>query len=158
MILDEIIIRKATDADITRVMPVVIATREYHANLNELDRLKDGWQEMWSGYALQIVNGKGWMYVAEKDEEVIGYIMGNPQGQPPIFEIDKTAYISDLFVDPRFRNAGVGKMLFDSFKEQVASEGYSHMTLRYAANNDLGAGFWERMGFKIDSIAASQRL
>jgi ribosomal protein S18 acetylase RimI-like enzyme len=52
-----------------------------------------------------------------------------------------------LWVDPRFRGAGVGRALVDAVVDQARAAGRRRVVLRVVAGNDPATGLYERAGF-----------
>ena len=101
------------------------------------------------------------IFVAEDDDEVIGYLFGYlekserstsimPDGTP-VFEVE------ELYVKPDYRSKGIGKMLF-SYAETVVRNDADYIMLSTATKNwkavfhfyldELGMEFWSARLFK----------
>jgi len=59
---------------------------------------------------------------------------------------DRILVMNDLFVDPRFRNNGVGGALFDACLAYATANGYARLDWVTAADNRDAQRFYERHG------------
>ena len=61
-----------------------------------------------------------------------------------------------MWVDPRFRGAGVGRALVDAVIAQARTAGKRRVVLNVVADNDPAAGLYERAGFVPTGHTVSQ--
>ena len=59
---------------------------------------------------------------------------------------DRILVMNDLFVDPPFRNHGVGAVLFDASLTYAAAHGYARLDWVTASDNHDAQRFYERHG------------
>ena len=59
---------------------------------------------------------------------------------------DRILVMNDLFVDPRFRNQGVGAALFDASLAYVTAQGYARLDWVTATDNQHAQRFYDRHG------------
>jgi len=78
-------------------------------------------------------------FVAEWNGCVIGVIMAGHDG--------RRGYIYHTAVLPAHRNRGVAQSLVEHAMAALEREGISKVALVAFRENDLGSGFWERIGF-----------
>ena len=78
-------------------------------------------------------------FVAESDGEIIGVIMAGHDG--------RRGYIHHTAVLPDYRNQGIAKRLVDSAMSALDEEGINKVALVAFKKNELGNGFWEKIGF-----------
>ncbi len=78
-------------------------------------------------------------FVAEAEGKIVGVIMAGHDG--------RRGFIHHTAVLPEFRNQGIAKQLVDSAIAALDKEGIHKVGLAVFETNDLGNGFWERVGF-----------
>ncbi len=78
-------------------------------------------------------------FVAEEDDRIVGVILSGHDGRRGI--INHTA------VHSAYRRRGIAKRLVEHAMNALDAEGIAKVLLVVKANNDLGNGFWESIGF-----------
>lgn len=78
-------------------------------------------------------------FVAEEDGKIVGIIMAGHDG--------RRGFVYHTAVFPEFRGQGVGKALVDHAMEALEKEGIHKAALVVFERNEIGNGFWEKMGF-----------
>lgn len=94
--------------------------------------------------------------VAEIDGSFAGFCLHFPTfstwyGEPGL-------YVQDLYVDARFRGAGVGAALIRHAARQARARGATHLRLAVDAGNDGAQRFYDRIGlapYEADRIHAA---
>jgi len=102
--------------------------------LNNLDDSREGIEKYLS-------RNPNTCFVAIKDDEIIGVIIGGHDG--------RRGYIYHLAVAANERQQGVASTLVKFTVVALAEEGISKVALVVFANNELGNGFWEKQGFTL---------
>lgn len=80
-------------------------------------------------------------FVADDGGKVVGVILSGHDG--------RRGYIYHTAVLPDYRNHGIAGRLVDSAMCALEKEGINKVALVAFANNQIGNGFWEKMGFTI---------
>ena len=80
-------------------------------------------------------------FVAENNGRIIGVIMTGHDG--------RRGYIYHTAVMPEYRNQGVGRNLVNNVMDALKNEGINKVALVVFENNELGNGFWEKIGFTV---------
>lgn len=78
-------------------------------------------------------------FVAECDGKIIGVIMAGHDG--------RRGYIHHTAVLPAYRGRGIGKRLVDCAMSALEKEGINKVALVAFKKNEIGNGFWEKIGF-----------
>ncbi len=82
----------------------------------------------------------GDIYACTQDDELLGYILYTH------LKIKHVIKIHHFCVDKNFRNSGLAKKIFDSFKKSIHNAYYIELSCR----DDYGlSGFWNSLGFRI---------
>jgi GNAT superfamily N-acetyltransferase len=97
--------------------------------------------------ALENDSDRGVQLVAEAD--------GGLQGFATLYACfdtlvaDRILVMNDLYVNPRFRNRGVGGALFDASLAYATAHGYARLDWVTAADNHDARRFYERRGGRL---------
>ena len=87
-----------------------------------------------------------YLLVAEVDETVVGFAMGTT------IEKARSAWnyghLLWLGVDPDYARGGIGKMLFNRFREIMEEKGVRMLMVDTQADNDPAIEFFRRQGFE----------
>ncbi len=78
-------------------------------------------------------------FVAEDNGKIVGVIIAGHDG--------RRGYIYHTAVLPAYRNQGIAKRLVDSSMNALDAEGINKTALVVFKKNELGNGFWEKIGF-----------
>ncbi len=80
-------------------------------------------------------------FVADDNGKIVGAIMSGHDG--------RRGYIHHTTVLPDYRNRGIAKKLVDNAMSALEKEGINKVALVAFANNEMGNGFWENIGFSV---------
>ncbi|MBN1200430.1 MAG: GNAT family N-acetyltransferase [Anaerolineae bacterium] len=88
-------------------------------------------------------------FVAEVDNQVVGYILGAMLDlHPDLFKHLEAGYIADIFVDPAYRHQGIARDLVNTINRWFIDQGARYVEWQVAAANPGGLHFWESIGGK----------
>lgn len=80
-------------------------------------------------------------FVAEADGKIVGGILSGHDG--------RRGYIYHTAVLPDYRNQGIARALVDHAMNALEREGIHKVALVAFKENEIGNGFWERIGFVV---------
>jgi ribosomal protein S18 acetylase RimI-like enzyme len=80
--------------------------------------------------------------VAEADEELRGYVSGDPGDETGV------ATLGALYVSPDHWNEGTGTALLDAFEAVCRQSGSATVRVRVLAANDVGVSFYRARGYE----------
>ena len=83
-------------------------------------------------------------YVLSVDNKVIGY--------GGVWHIMDEGHITNIAIDPSYRNKGYGKFLMKSIMEESRKIGIDYMTLEVRVTNTSAIKLYEALGFKTSGI------
>jgi ribosomal protein S18 acetylase RimI-like enzyme len=92
------------------------------------------------------------LFVAEYDGQTVGFVSGELRESSPTFRPKTWASVDDVFVEPDYRNLGVGRALLESVKAWAKQRGADGVSLQVAAANERGRKFYEDLGFREISV------
>ena len=97
-------------------------------------------------------SGHSFLFVAVSAGRIVGFISGELREGSPAFRPKTRASVDDVFVEPDYRNLGVGKALLQSVKAWAKDKGADGVSLQVAAANERGRKFYEELGFREISV------
>jgi GNAT superfamily N-acetyltransferase len=93
------------------------------------------------------------LFVAElHDGRTVGFVSGELRESSPTFRPMTWASVDDVFVEPDYRNLGMGRALLESVKAWAKERGADGVSLQVAAANERGRKFYEELGFREVSV------
>jgi ribosomal protein S18 acetylase RimI-like enzyme len=92
------------------------------------------------------------LFVAEYDGRTVGFVSGELRESSPTFRPKTWASVDDVFVEPNYRNLGVGRALVENVKAWAKERGADGVSLQVAAANERGRKFYEDLGFREVSV------
>jgi ribosomal protein S18 acetylase RimI-like enzyme len=104
-----------------------------HMGLNNVDDTRDGIERF-------LRRNPNTSFVAELDGEIVGAILCGHDG--------RSGSIYHTCVSREHQNQSIGAQLVEKVFEALKAEGISDVTLAVYVENEGGARFWERMGFR----------
>ncbi|KXA89483.1 hypothetical protein AKJ57_05270 [candidate division MSBL1 archaeon SCGC-AAA259A05] len=154
-IMKNISFRKAERSDLNELMRLWEEFLDY--NLQSIENSKKRrWMELTedaseksrSHFKNQIEQDDNLVLLAEKDNEIIGYIVASLEERPPIFKKRKLGKLNELFVNQDYRNEGLGKKLVENAKDWLKDKGVNLLKVRILEANKKANKFWKSRGFK----------
>jgi ribosomal protein S18 acetylase RimI-like enzyme len=140
-----------------------VAAIQEHERTHDSD-LKVG-TEIGSGYAdllLQTAASQnGSVMVACVDGQPIGFICAWVEvDEDPLLQDQyrQHAYVSDIYVDPKWRRRGVATMLVDVVEKDMVTRGCPHIRVCSKATNSSAIEFYRAAGFQSREIVFSKDL
>lgn len=97
-------------------------------------------------------SGHSFLFVAELDGRTVGFISGELREGSPTFRQRTWASVDDVFVEPEYRNLGVGRALLQSVEAWARERNADGISLQVAAANQRGRRFYEGLGFREVSV------
>jgi len=141
-------IRKAKLKDINQLITLAIDLLAYHQKLDSyfapVKNLRKVYQKFFKG---SIYSGNRCVLVAEKDNNIIGYTVGELYFRPPVFKIQKIGQVSDVFVERNYRKSGIAKQFLDELFKWFKVKKIEYVEISAHIKNNIGKKAWERSGF-----------
>ena len=92
------------------------------------------------------------LFISEKNQEIIGFLYGILRSIPPVFKKGIEAHVSDIVVKEEFRSMGYGRKLVNHFKGFAEKEGANVMSLNVHIKNTRAIDFYEKTGWEKQMI------
>lgn len=104
------------------------------------------------------INGiSGVCFVAEIDNQIIGFASGEKKEAPP-YRLVKIAELENIFVKKEHRSKGIGKKLMEAFLNWAKELGVDKVTANAFALNDEAVAFYKREGFLPQDLILEKYL
>lgn len=147
---NSIVIRKGRIKDAEKTLPIWNQFMEYHRRISAFDfEMVDNAREMWVGYFKKHVRSRiREAIVAERDGEIVGFLLGEIQKRPPIFVAPRQAYVGSIGVLERYKGQGIGSRMLDAFAEWARRKAMPYIMLNVVVENDAAKHFYEKHGFR----------
>lgn len=159
-------LRPATANDVPAVLPLARRINELH---QAWDRQRFGLSEDF------LKSYEPWLYkrvgdpnsvffVAETPEPangdliVVAYVVGTVVDEVPIYWMPRCGWIHDIWVEPDYRNEGVGRQLMMLAIEKYRSIGITQLRLQTAACNEIGRKLFAQCGFRACTVEMLMQL
>ncbi len=126
-------IRKATSFDIQEIE--ICAVSAYTLYVERIGREP---APMVANFAASI--GKGHLYVAQEDDQIVGFVVFYPERDH--------VHLENVAVTPGFQNRGIGTKLIGFVEQQAQRDGYSRIELYTNARMTENLGLYPRLGFE----------
>ena len=145
------IIRKAEDKDIPRIIELLGQVLQIHADIRP-DVFIPGTTKYTVDELRELLKDEEKpIYIAANEEDVcVGYAFCQLQEQPFSNNMVqfKSLFIDDLCVDQLARGQHIGESLFEYVKKEAEQMGCYEVTLNVWSGNTSAEKFYEKMGMK----------
>ena len=148
------IIRKAAKKDGQDLIKLFRAMVAYHQRIYTKDdkfynREAESVREIWKRFINKNIPDKSsQIWIAHDNGKPVAYAIGLIKENIPVYSIKRYGFISDLYVDQKYRGKGVGKKLIDRLREFFRKEEIKFISLEVNHNNYDSIRFYEKCGFK----------
>ena len=145
------IIRKAEEKDIPRIIELLGQVLQIHADIRPDIFIPDTTKYTVDELAELLKNKEKPIYVAVNEADVcVGYAFCQLQEQPFSNNMVsfKSLFIDDLCVDRQVRGQHIGESLFEYVKNEAKQMGCYEVTLNVWAGNTSAEKFYKKMGMK----------
>lgn len=147
----EMMIRKAEERDIPRIMELLGQVLQIHADIRP-DIFIPGTTKYTADELTELLkNEKNPIYVAANEADIcVGYAFCQLREQPFSNNMVpfKSLFIDDLCVDQQARGQHIGERLFEYVKKEAKQKGCYEVTLNVWTGNISAEKFYEKMGMK----------
>lgn len=84
------------------------------------------------------------VYIAEKDNKMIGLIEANEDTISPVFSNGEAANVGEVFVLPKYRGMTIAQALLDYACRDLAEDGYRFAWVEHGTANPNARYFWNK--------------
>ncbi|MFC2154594.1 GNAT family N-acetyltransferase [Candidatus Altiarchaeota archaeon] len=158
--MDSAIIRKATVKDIKEIVPLWIDLLDFHKKFSKrMYRFKKNYVEIYKKFLDKCLRARNaQVFVAEKDGKVIGHCIVRIKDIPPIYEVDREAWVDEIVVKKEFRGKGAGKKLLAASEQWAKERGLKELSLTVHSKNKKAIESYTKNGLHQHHIKMSKWL
>lgn len=106
-------------------------------------------------------DGSGAIFIAEAAGVFVGCVaclVVEEQSVQETPDSNRHGYVSDIFVDPRYRGQGVAQRLLAVAERHLAATGVTRLRINVLANNTRARRAYERYGFAPYEVMFEKRI
>lgn len=142
-------IRKAKPKDIEQVTEYGVSLLKQHYDFDSYFAPAKNVHEVYQKFFKSCIHAKNRnLLIAEENGKIVGYAVGELGSRPPVFKIRKFGFISDVFVEKKFRKQGISKQFLLELKKWFKSKNLKHIELTVHVKNEVGKKAWGKYGFE----------
>ncbi len=146
-------IRPGRKDDAAEAARLWMQSAEEHTAHDRVYETAPGAEKTMRRFLADVANsGYSFLFVAAEGDRTVGFISGELRQGSPTFLPKTWASVDDVFVEPEYRNRGMGRALLQSVKAWAQERGADGISLQVAAANSRGRKFYEKLGFREISV------
>lgn len=110
----------------------------------------------------EVKKSQGVIYLVEDDGKPVGFIAGvisKPSKEDSLSQIPtKSARITELYIDQKYRGQGVGKMLMQKMENYLKERGCNIILLEVFEPNKAAHAFYSKLGYQNRIIYMMKKI
>jgi ribosomal protein S18 acetylase RimI-like enzyme len=147
-------IRSANQSDISGILPMIAKICALHqawdtAKYGFLPHPERSYQK-WLSNLLD--NSQDLCLVAEESDQLVGFLIATVEREVPIYTLKKYAFVHDLWVEPKFRHAGVARQIVEAAIAHFTQLDVPQIRLDTSLANESARKLFEKCGFRVSTI------
>lgn len=155
------LIRPATSADISAVLPMVAAVSALHKSW---DAAKYGFvpnvEQRYEKWLISQTNSARSIFLVAEDNtssgeqqgRLVAFLVATVEREIPIYRLQEFGFIHDLWVEPEYRHIGIAKQMVILTIERFKLMGVKQIRLDTAAINDPARRLFASCGFRLSTM------
>jgi ribosomal protein S18 acetylase RimI-like enzyme len=153
-------IRPATPDDVPAVLAMVAQLAQLHESWDpqrydyrpETAAMYDQW------LGARATDSDSVFLVAQRESRVVGFLVATIDDTIRIYRRRRIGFIHDLWVEPQYRNEGIGRQMTMLAIEKFREKGIDQIRLETAVENEAARTLFESCGFRPSSIEMLMEL
>ena len=147
---NKIIIRKANIKDLESILKLnsILFKNEYQKFDNTMDLKWTYSKEGKKYFKDNIVKKNGFVDVAEYNNKIIGYLVGNLSERLSHRKAAKYAELENMIIEKKFRGKGIGRKLTKDFISWCKKNKVNYISVTASAKNKDAISLYKKSGFK----------
>ena len=146
-------IRQGRREDAAGAARLWMQSAEEHTVHDRVYETSPGAEKTMRRFLADVANSSySFLFVAEAEDRTVGFISGELRQGSPAFLPKTWASVDDVFVEPGYRNRGVGHALLQSVQAWARERDADGISLQVAAANARGRKFYDDLGFREVSV------
>jgi ribosomal protein S18 acetylase RimI-like enzyme len=150
---EDFTIRPGRKEDAAETARLWMRSAEEHTAHDRVYQTAPGAEKTMRRFLADVANsGYSFLFVVAAGDRTVGFISGELRQGSPTFLPKTWASVDDVFVEPEYRNRGMGRALLQSVQSWARERGADGISLQVAAANTRGRKFYEDLGFREVSV------
>ena len=146
---DNVVLRSATIDDINSLVDMWWESAHYHQILDpRFQYASDAVKATEEFMSKQIESENGCFWVAQIDNDIVGYVEAMVVDRPPIHVQRRVGHLGSIYVKPEARRKGIGTSLWNLARDWLAEKGVPTISLMVATQNPQALEFWKKFNFR----------
>ncbi len=147
----DIQIRKAVEADAPKFCELAMKLIRQHQTYNPLRFVSfENHEGLLADFAVkEITNPKTIIWIAEKENEIVGYALICFEEESLIDIAEPSAWLHDIYLEESARGLNAGKLLLQASVDAARELGSRVLKLHVAPQNEIGQKLFEKFGFEL---------
>jgi GNAT superfamily N-acetyltransferase len=146
-------IRAGRREDAAEAARLWMRSAEEHTSHDQIYATDPGAERVMRRFLADLTSSsQSFLFVAESDGRMVGFISGELREGSPTFRQRTWASVDDVFVEPDSRNLGIGRALLESVEAWARERRADGISLQVAAANERGRKFYAELGFREVSV------
>lgn len=142
-------VRAAQSRDVAFVMELWGKMIEELGKTDERYAIRPEAEVIWAKWlGTHIREENSCVLLAERNDEILGYLIGSLDEAQPIFQHRRHAVITDVFVLPEERRKGAGTRLVEEALSFFKSLGAPHVRVNVLVKGEAARSFWQKLAFE----------
>ena len=147
-------IRRATKKDIKEITELWKKYEDFEESITDLKkhpyvrkREKDAEKNMKANFSRTIKSSKAEIFIAEEDNEIVGFILISKSKSDDIHDFDYYGMMHYMFIKPTHRKKGIASALFKKSKDWFKKKKLKYINLNVNVNNKKAQKIYKKWGF-----------
>ena len=154
-----VVVRPATQADVTEIVAIWGELAVHHAALDSSFAPSDRWQDEYRHFVRSLLGRDDALAVVAVDQaRLVGYAVGRISMLPGFFAQRERGYIHDAVVRPDCRRRGIGRQMVEALTAWMHEHGVALVELTVATRNREAVEFWRSVGFDSYMVHMKREL
>jgi ribosomal protein S18 acetylase RimI-like enzyme len=150
---EDFTIRPGRREDAAETARLWMRSAEEHTAHDRVYQTAPGAEKTMRRFLADVANsGYSFLFVVAAGDRTVGFISGELRQGSPTFLPKTWASVDDVFVEPEYRNRGMGRALLQSVRSWAQERGADGISLQVAAANARGRKFYQDLGFREVSV------
>jgi GNAT superfamily N-acetyltransferase len=150
---EDFTIRPGRREDAAEAARLWMQSAEEHTSHDRVYETSPGAEKTMRRFLADVANSSySFIFVAVVGDRTVGFISGELRQGSPTFLPKTWASVDDVFIEPEYRNRGMGRALLQSVHAWAQERGADGISLQVAAANSRGRKFYENLGFRDVSV------
>jgi ribosomal protein S18 acetylase RimI-like enzyme len=145
---NDLILRTATLDDLDSLVTLWWESAHYHQDLEpRLQYASDAENATREFMSKQMESEDACFWVAQIEDDIVGYIEAMVMAKPPIFHHRRVGHIGSIYVKAEARRKGIGNRLWNLARDWLVEKGVPTINLWVASQNPKALEFWKKFEF-----------